>query len=48
MSKKIVVLIILDGWGLGREDTVNPIYVVKPTNINFIKSHFPSGALQAS
>lgn len=39
---------ILDGWGLGAQDTTNPIYRVKPNSINYIKSRFPSGALQAS
>lgn len=46
--KKTVILVILDGWGLGQQDISNPIYVVKPPTINYIKSHFPAGALQAS
>ena len=44
----MVILVILDGWGLGAQDTTNPIYNVKPNSINYIKSHFPAGALQAS
>lgn len=47
MSKR-VVLIILDGWGIGHDDDSNPIYVVKPKNINYLKANFPAGALQAS
>lgn len=48
MSKKMLALIILDGWGIGREDASNPIAQVKPKTIEYIKSHYLSGALQAS
>ncbi|MEK9154662.1 MAG: 2,3-bisphosphoglycerate-independent phosphoglycerate mutase [Patescibacteria group bacterium] len=48
MSKRTVVLIILDGWGIGKHDASNPIFQIKPKNIEFIKSNFPAGALQAS
>src|SRR3989338_6999048 len=48
MSKKMLALIILDGWGIGREDAGNPIAQVKPKTIEYIKSHYLSGALQAS
>lgn len=48
MSKKMVVLIILDGWGIGREDASNPIAQVKPKTVEYIKTHYLSGALQAS
>jgi 2,3-bisphosphoglycerate-independent phosphoglycerate mutase len=48
MSKRAVVLVILDGWGIGKADESNPIHVVNPQNINYLKSNFPSGALQAS
>lgn len=47
-KRRSVVLIILDGWGIGREDFSNPIHIAAPPNINHIKSHFPTGALQAS
>lgn len=46
--KKTVVLVILDGWGIGRKDYSNPLYVIKPKNIEYIKSHYLSGALQSS
>lgn len=46
--KRSVILIVLDGWGIGRHDGSNPIYTVKPKNIDYIKHHFPSGAIQAS
>ena len=48
MSKRTVVLAILDGWGIGRMDESNPIFTAKPPNIDYIKRNFPSGALQAS
>ncbi|MFA6136275.1 MAG: 2,3-bisphosphoglycerate-independent phosphoglycerate mutase [Candidatus Paceibacterota bacterium] len=48
MARKPVVLVVLDGWGIGQENQSNPIYVAKPKNIEYIKNNFPSGALQAS
>ena len=46
--KRTIVLAILDGWGIGQQNESNPIYMAQPTNINYIQSHFPGGALQAS
>ncbi|MBI5079529.1 2,3-bisphosphoglycerate-independent phosphoglycerate mutase [Candidatus Wolfebacteria bacterium] len=48
MSKRTVVLIILDGWGIGRNDQSNPIFTADLKNINQIKANFPSAGLQAS
>lgn len=48
MSKRTVVLVILDGWGVGSADESNPIHVVNPQNINYLRANFPSGSLQAS
>lgn len=48
MSKRTVVLIILDGWGIGRRDQSNPLYVAELKNIEKIKSEFSSGCLSAS
>ncbi len=48
MSKRIVVLIILDGWGIGDNNETNPIFTVQPSNINYIKANFPAGILQSS
>lgn len=42
------VLAILDGWGVGKKDESNPIYMAKTPAIRFIEEHFPNGALQAS
>ena len=46
--RNTVVLVVLDGWGIGVEGDSNPIHVAKPKNIEYIKNNFPSGALQAS
>lgn len=46
--KRQVILVVLDGWGIGQENQSNPIYVTKPPTIEYIKNNFPSGALQAS
>lgn len=46
--KQQVILIILDGWGIGAKDNSNPIYMAKTPYLDYIKTHFPSGALQAS
>ncbi len=48
MSKRTIILTILDGWGIGKADESNPIHVVNPQNINYLKANFPSGILQAS
>lgn len=46
--KRTLILIILDGWGIGRNDQSNPIYVANPTTINYLKENFPFASLQAS
>ncbi len=46
--KRRVILAILDGWGIGRRDFTNPIHAVQPKNINYLKTHYFSGSLQAS
>lgn len=48
MAKRTVVLVVLDGWGIGRNDFSNAIYIAKPQNIQYIKENFPGGSLQAS
>jgi len=47
-NKKTIVLIILDGWGLGNYDESNPIHFADPQTINFIQKNFPCGMLQSS
>lgn len=46
--RNTVVLMVLDGWGIGAQGESNPIHVAKPKNIEYVKNNFPSGALQAS
>jgi 2,3-bisphosphoglycerate-independent phosphoglycerate mutase len=46
--KKNVLLVILDGWGIGQLDESNPIYKARPQTIQEIKRRFPLGGLQAS
>ncbi|MDD5431085.1 MAG: 2,3-bisphosphoglycerate-independent phosphoglycerate mutase [Candidatus Pacebacteria bacterium] len=46
--KRQIILAILDGWGIGSKDASNPIYSATTPNIDFIKSHFQMGSLQAS
>lgn len=45
---KTVVLIILDGWGIGPQNDANPIHVVKPENFKFLEENYPVTSLQAS
>lgn len=46
--KRTVVLIVLDGWGLGGPDESNPIHVVDPANFRRITEEYPVTSLQAS
>lgn len=48
MSKKTVILLILDGWGIGRHDITNPIHTAQLPVMRFIQEHYSTGALQAS
>lgn len=43
-----LILVILDGWGIGGKDYSNPIYAANPQTINFIKTNFAITGLQAS
>lgn len=46
--KKTCVLLVLDGWGVGRRDGSNPLHLAQPKQIEYFKSHYLSGALQAA
>lgn len=46
--KSAVVLVVLDGWGIGKFDESNPIYIAKPQYVDYLRKYFPSGSLQAS
>lgn len=46
--KRTYTLVIMDGWGIGKDDVSNPIFGANLENIRFIEKNFPAGALQAS
>ncbi len=46
--RRTVVLIILDGWGIGPDNDSNPIHVVKPQNFAWLAENYPLTSLQAS
>jgi len=48
MAKRTVVLLVLSGWGVGKNDSSNPIYKAEPQNLNYIRLNYPAGTLQAS
>jgi 2,3-bisphosphoglycerate-independent phosphoglycerate mutase len=48
MAKKTVALVVLDGWGIGRRDESNPIYIVKPQTFAELERDYPMTSLQAS
>lgn len=47
LTKKIILL-ILDGWGVGRNDKSNPIFLSKPKFINSLYHKYPWTTLSAS
>jgi 2,3-bisphosphoglycerate-independent phosphoglycerate mutase len=48
MPKKTCVLVVLDGWGIGRHDESNPIYIAKPPTFAWLAENYPMTSLQAS
>ncbi|PIV12933.1 2,3-bisphosphoglycerate-independent phosphoglycerate mutase [Candidatus Jorgensenbacteria bacterium CG03_land_8_20_14_0_80_38_39] len=46
--KRILVLVILDGWGIGQNDESNPLFKANLKTFDFLKTHFPFASLQAS
>ncbi len=46
--RRTVILIILDGWGIGAADESNPIFVVKPPTIGMLGMTYPVTSLQTS
>lgn len=45
---KKVLLVILDGWGLGRSDQTNPIFLANTPVWDRLAGHFPYSVLNAS
>lgn len=48
MAKKVAVLILLDGWGIGADNETNPIYAVQPQTFKWLRENYPMTSLQAS
>jgi len=48
MNSKMVVLAILDGWGIGPKDGTNPIHQVNPNTPAYLRQNYLAGALQSS
>ncbi|MEK7195739.1 MAG: 2,3-bisphosphoglycerate-independent phosphoglycerate mutase [Patescibacteria group bacterium] len=48
MVKRTLVMVVMDGWGIGRQDGSNPIYVAGVPNLDYIRHHYLTGNLQAS
>ncbi len=46
--KRTVILAILDGWGIGRDDESNPIHMVNPPVLGGLGQDYPLTSLQAS
>ena len=46
--RQTVILIVLDGWGIGRNDSSNPIYVADLPTFKYLEANYPMGSLQAS
>ena len=47
-GRRRVLLIILDGWGLGRKDDSNPIFLAKTPVWDDLVRHYPYSQLKAS
>ena len=47
-ERNSVVLVILDGWGIGLHDSTNPVFLANPPNLQFIRTHYKAATLQAS
>jgi 2,3-bisphosphoglycerate-independent phosphoglycerate mutase len=48
MNKKPVMLIVLDGWGIGKEYQGNAVYLANTPNFDKLMSRFPNTQLKAS
>lgn len=48
MNKNPVMLIVLDGWGIGKENSGNAIYLANTPNFDSYMKNFPNTQLKAS
>ena len=47
-GKRRVLLVILDGWGIGKQDDTNPIFLARTPVWDDLMRRYPSSQLQAS
>jgi 2,3-bisphosphoglycerate-independent phosphoglycerate mutase len=47
-GKRRVLLVVLDGWGIGREDPGNPIFLASTPRWDHLLSNYPNSILDAS
>jgi 2,3-bisphosphoglycerate-independent phosphoglycerate mutase len=47
-GQRRVLLVILDGWGIGKEDDSNPIYLAQTPTWDNLVNRYPNSRLQAS
>lgn len=48
MAKQTVVLLILDGWGIGPPNEANPIHTTQIPTMDYIRTYYLCGALQSA
>src|ERR1700684_394759 len=48
MAKKIAILIVLDGWGIGKQNDTNPVFVAKTPTLDWVAQNYPVTSIQAS
>lgn len=46
--RRTVLLVILDGWGLGQKNESNPVHAAQPQSFKWLEENFPTTSLQAS
>jgi len=39
---------VLDGWGIGKNDHTNPVFMAQPTTFKWLEANYPVTSLQAS
>jgi 2,3-bisphosphoglycerate-independent phosphoglycerate mutase len=48
MAKQVTVLVVLDGWGIGKQDETNPLATVNPPAFARLAEEYPFTSLAAS
>lgn len=48
MKHRKIILIILDGWGLGKKTDINPVWKARTPKLDYLFSHYPHSKLKAS